>query len=55
MCNLTALFTSISPAAASCPAAWRLSVDLQLQFMVLMWSLLVAGMPVMDHHLLEQP
>lgn len=69
MCNLAALFTSISPAAASCPVVWGLSVDLRLQFMVLMWTLLVAGMPVMDqpssrntwstvwskHHLLEQP
>lgn len=47
-CNLTALFTSISPTVPSCPVAWGLPVDLRSQFMVLLWTLPLAGMPVMD-------
>lgn len=54
MCNLAAVFTSISPALASWPMQC-LPVALQLPFLMLAWSLPVAGTPVVANHPPETP
>lgn len=55
MCNLAALFTSISPTVVSCPVSWGLPMNLQLRFTMLVWTLPLAGMSATDQHHHETP
>lgn len=55
-CGVSQLCSQASPQqVASCPMAPGLPLDLQLQFMVLVWTLPVAGMPVMNQSSPETP